>query len=132
MRQGLCAVLLGGVALAGCGKTEPYKYEAETERPETAYANSVYTRLLDMKRANAAEGPQNVDTIGYLEGIEGHKDAAVGEHGPTYEEIHAGVRELQSAIQSGASRADVAAKIDALIAKAENLPRGATPARAVK
>lgn len=116
-------VLALAAAVAGCGG-EDYRYEVENpDAPETVYANEVYTRLQEMKEQNTAEGPQGVDTGGYLEGIEGYgEQPPVGEHGAVYEEIHAGVRELQGLIEAGASRAEVAARIEALIAKAAQLP----------
>lgn len=127
MRYALGAVLIGVGLFSGCGGSEEYRYASETETPEAAYANDVYTRLQEMKRANQAEGPQSLDVVGYLEGIEGYgEDPPAGQHVSTYEEIHAGVRELQETLNSGSpSRDAVGKKLDELIAKAEQLPHTA-------
>lgn len=127
MKYAIGTVLLGVGLLAGCGGGEEYRYTSEPEAPEAAYANDVYTRLQDMKRANQTEGPQTIDFIGYLEGMEGYGDSPpVGDHAATYEEIHAGVRELQQLIESGnSSRNSINQKLDELLKKAEQLPHTA-------
>lgn len=127
MRFPIGAVLIGVGLLSGCGGSEEYRYASETETPEAAYANEVYTRLIEMKRANRAEGPESLDVVGYLEGIEGYGESPpVGQHAATYDEIHAGVRELQDMLNSGnPSRAAVDKKLDELLAKAEQLPHTA-------
>lgn len=121
----VCASLLFGASvLAGCGGGEDYRYEmAEPEAPEAAYANEVFTRLQEMKRSNRSEGPDAIDTIGYIEGMEGYGDEPpVGQYGATYDAIHAGVREIQKMVETGKSQQEIDKKLDELITKASVLP----------
>jgi len=124
MRYARLAIVVVAAGLCGCGGGEDYVYEVENpDSPETVYANEVYSRLQEMKQQNANEGPGAIDTIGYIEGMQGYgEDAPVGEKGALFDEIHAGVNDLKGMIDSGASQQEVAAKLDELIGKAEGLP----------
>jgi len=124
MRYARCAIVALAAGLCGCGGGEDYVYENENpDSPETVYANEVYSRLQEMKEQNANEGPGALDTIGYIEGMQGYgEDPPVGENGAVFDEINAGVNDLQQMINSGASKQEVGAKLDELIGKAEGLP----------
>ncbi len=71
-----CLMLLSGMCfLTGCGGDRDKDYEHKVENPdspEMAYAKEVRSRLLDMKHNVQKEGPAAIDTIGYIEGMEGY------------------------------------------------------------
>lgn len=126
MRSMLFAAVFAATTplLIGCG-SEEYKYENENpESPDTVLANDVYDQLTEMKRAVREEGPRAVDTLGFLEGMQGYAEdeEAKGSNAALYDEITAGVKDLQSKIKSGASKAEVGQMIDDLMAKADKLP----------
>jgi hypothetical protein len=121
---------------AGCGgdRDKDYAHKVENpDSPEAVYAKEVRNRLNEMKQALQKEGPGSIDTIGYIEGMEGYgEQPPVGAHGATYEKIHAGVKEIAGMVKSGKSKAEIGKKIDELLGLTKDLPGAAEPEPASK
>ena len=124
MRLMICLMIVSTLGLLGCGGGDPPRTDFPQQDIETQNAIGMKSDIDGLMSALKSEGVNalRTDLLGLVESFEESGEEPTGPHAETYKSIQSGLKELQSQVDSGASPADLQAKIEELQALAAKLP----------